>query len=673
MFPQPILSDISLKIYDYYLWASRISATTGIPLIVDIDEKSLKEYGKWPWPRYRIAELLEKINFDQPAAVGLDIFFPDAEGTSLKNVRKTIENQFGISFRDSGIPDYLFESEELLADTLAHGKFVPGMYLTFDGEESGQESTDRCFPVPLNITVKFAEGAAADQLPLITADGAVCNIPVLDDAVKMSGFVNTSPDHDGILRRVPLLMAYQGKIYPNLSLATVITALQPATQLLRVSRFGVEGIMLDDLFIPLDRKGFFTVRFRGPARTFEYISAADILNGNVRSGKFRNRVVLVGTSAAGLQDTHHMPFDSIFPGVEFHANIVDNILGRDFLLHPHWKEALETGIILLTGLSATVLFFRFGTWTGLLAFVLIGAGLFRGGEALFAATGIFLSPLYPVFSLICSFFLVYLMKFYRSEHRRRKRKQEFFLMQEAMLEIITALTEARDQETGGHIRRTQRYLQIMAEELQKTEKFQDALSSEETEVICRVAPLHDVGKIGIPDSILLKPGRLDRDEFEEIKKHTYYGKQIIEIALKRVGRNRFLEKALEIAYTHQEKWDGSGYPQGLSGEEIPLAGRIMAIADVYDALTSKRPYKKPVRHEKAVAIMQGDSGTHFDPELIAVFMRVHESFREVAIKYAESEQERQLLSTPPQHTHTEETEPVPAALALHTSVGRLHH
>jgi response regulator RpfG family c-di-GMP phosphodiesterase len=138
-----------------------------------------------------------------------------------------------------------------------------------------------------------------------------------------------------------------------------------------------------------------------------------------------------------------------------------------------------------------------------------------------------------------------------------------------------------------------------------------------------------------------------------------------------VGRNRFLEKALEIAYTHQEKWDGSGYPQGLCGEEIPLAGRIMAVADVYDALTSKRPYKKPVRHEKAVAIMQGDSGTHFDPELIAVFMRVHESFREVAIRYAESEQERQLLSTPPQEA--EETEPVPAAFALHTSAGRIRH
>jgi len=208
-------------------------------------------------------------------------------------------------------------------------------------------------------------------------------------------------------------------------------------------------------------------------------------------------------------------------------------------------------------------------------------------------------------------------------------------MQEAILEIITALTEARDQETGGHIRRTQGYIRIMAEELRKTEKYKKVLTAEEIEVIWKVAPLHDVGKIGVPDNILLKPGNLNAAEFEEIKKHTYYGKEIIEAALHRVGSNYFLEKALEIVYTHQEKWDGSGYPQGLSGENIPLSGRIMAIADVYDALTSTRPYKVPVSHEKAVTIMQADSGTHFDPELIQVFLKIHERFREISLLYAE--------------------------------------
>ena len=174
----------------------------------------------------------------------------------------------------------------------------------------------------------------------------------------------------------------------------------------------------------------------------------------------------------------------------------------------------------------------------------------------------------------------------------------------------------------------------MAEELQKTGKYKNVLTPEEIEAICKVAPLHDVGKIAIPDNILLKAGRLNAEEFEEIKKHTSYGKEIIETALDQAGRNYFLEKALEIVYTHQEKWDGSGYPQALSGKNIPLSGRIMAIADVYDALTSTRPYKIPVEHEKAVAIMKADSGTHFDPELIEVFLEVHERFREISMQYA---------------------------------------
>ncbi|WP_446010848.1 HD-GYP domain-containing protein [Candidatus Electrothrix sp.] len=208
-------------------------------------------------------------------------------------------------------------------------------------------------------------------------------------------------------------------------------------------------------------------------------------------------------------------------------------------------------------------------------------------------------------------------------------------MQEAILEIITTLTETRDQATGGHIRRTQIYLKIIAEELQQTERYKKILTPEEIEVICKVAPLHDVGKIGVPDNILLKPDKLSAKEFEEIKKHTYYGKEIIEAALHRVGTNYFLEKALEIVYTHQEKWDGSGYPQGLSGENIPISGRVMAIADVYDALTSKRSYKIPVTHDKAVTIMEAGKGTHFDPELMEVFLKVHERFREISMQYAD--------------------------------------
>ncbi|MCI5159225.1 MAG: HD domain-containing protein, partial [Candidatus Electrothrix sp. AUS1_2] len=234
--------------------------------------------------------------------------------------------------------------------------------------------------------------------------------------------------------------------------------------------------------------------------------------------------------------------------------------------------------------------------------------------------------------LLLNFSLIYPVKLYSAERSTRKKKEEIARMQEAVLEIITALTEARDQETGCHIRRTQWYFRLMAEELRKNKKYRSILTHEEIEVLCKVAPLHDVGKIAVPDSILLKPGRLSDKEFEEIKKHASYGKEIIEAALQRVGSNYFLEKALEIVYTHQEKWDGSGYPRGLSGENIPLSGRLMAVADVYDALTSERPYKVPVEHKRAVEIMAADSGTHFDPDLIEVFLNIHERFYAISIQ-----------------------------------------
>ena len=636
----PILSGINLKIYDYYLLSSRSPASADAPLIVNIDEKSLNEYGQWPWPRFLIAELLEKIRQDKPLAMGVDIIFSEPDRTSLALIYKNIEAHFDVEIpEDQKIPKHLQDNDALLADVLKRGNFVTSLYFTFDEKTSDHNS---CTVHPLNIATQIIGNTAdaEDQEPLLQADDVICNLPLFGNAVAANGFLNVQADSDGILRRVPLLMKYQGKIYPHLSLATLIAALHPETLLFKISQHGTSGLVLDDRFIPLDKKGNLAVNLRSPtgtsARAFEYVSAANLLNGNVPAKKFTNKIVFIGASAAGLNDLHHVPGDYVFPGVEFHANVVDNILSKNFLRNPQWSTGAELGIIILTGLTVALLFFRFGVRTALLTFILSTTVFFQGGKALFAGGGIFISPLYPTLLLLLNFFLIYPIKLYSSERRRRKKKEELFLMQEAILEIITALTEARDQETGGHIRRTQHYIQIMAEELQANEKYKKILTSEEVEALCKVAPLHDVGKIGVPDNILLKPGRLNDKEFEEIKKHPDYGKDIIEAALHQVGSNYFLEKALEIVYTHQEKWDGSGYPQGLAGEEIPLSGRIMAIADVYDALTSKRPYKIPVEHEKAVAIMTADSDTHFDPELIEVFLKVHERFRKISLQYAES-------------------------------------
>ena len=196
----------------------------------------------------------------------------------------------------------------------------------------------------------------------------------------------------------------------------------------------------------------------------------------------------------------------------------------------------------------------------------------------------------------------------------------------------------RDLDTGNHIRRTQHYVKALAAKLRTHPRFASVLTDNYIQMLFKSAPLHDIGKVGIPDRILLKPGRLTPEEFEIMKTHTTLGRDAIEHAEIQLGMPvEFLSTAKEIALSHQEKWDGSGYPQGLAGEAIPLSARLMAVADVYDALISRRVYKNSVPHEQAVAIIQEGRGVHFDPDITDAFVELQESFRAIAARFADSD------------------------------------
>ncbi|QDV71580.1 Cyclic di-GMP phosphodiesterase response regulator RpfG [Rosistilla carotiformis] len=200
---------------------------------------------------------------------------------------------------------------------------------------------------------------------------------------------------------------------------------------------------------------------------------------------------------------------------------------------------------------------------------------------------------------------------------------------------LAKLAESRDPETGAHLERVQRYCRILAEHLQRNPRFADKVNDDYVDLICRTSPLHDIGKVSIPDNILLKPGRLTKEEFDVMKTHTVRGAETIESLLHEFPNTCFLKMALNIIISHHEKWDGSGYPHGLVGQQIPLCGRIMAIADVYDALTSKRVYKEAFSHERAKSIIVGDSGTHFDPDMVDAFVAMEEEFVTIASRFAE--------------------------------------
>ncbi len=224
------------------------------------------------------------------------------------------------------------------------------------------------------------------------------------------------------------------------------------------------------------------------------------------------------------------------------------------------------------------------------------------------------------------------------EEEVQKRTKELSIAQDMTILTLASLAETRDTDTGNHLKRTQHYIKILAEALKEHPRFSSFLNDAMIQTLFRTAPLHDIGKVGIADKILLKPTTLSYEEFEIMKTHTILGKEAIEHAEMETGTQvDFLKVAKEIAYAHHENYDGSGYPLGLIGDAIPIAARFMALADVYDALSSRRVYKEPMPHEQAVEIIVQNRALKFDPDIVDVFVKFQNDFLLISEKYADSE------------------------------------
>jgi len=355
------------------------------------------------------------------------------------------------------------------------------------------------------------------------------------------------------------------------------------------------------------------------------------------------KIVFLGTSAAGLRELRATPYDPIFPGVEIHASIIDTILSGDFLATYHWITGLILLLVVVLGLLSSIILSRAGSLSGLAFISLSFILLWFGARWMFYSRGVF----FPFSSLFFSLTILYLLltafKYRLEEQKVLARTRELLVTQNTTIESMATLAEYRDPETGGHIKRTREYIRLLAKKMQETEKYKNILTDQVIDMLYKSAPLHDIGKVGVPDNILLKADDLSNDEYEIMKRHTVMGRDVILAAEANLGRDSFLKIAEEMAYTHQEKWDGSGYPQGLKGEEIPISGRLMALADVYDALISRRPYKRPYPHQSAINSIKIASGSHFDPEIVETFLEVEQDFREIAITYADTEEEREIL------------------------------
>ena len=219
-----------------------------------------------------------------------------------------------------------------------------------------------------------------------------------------------------------------------------------------------------------------------------------------------------------------------------------------------------------------------------------------------------------------------------------QRNRQLLASQMATITAFCALAETRDNETGNHLKRTQHYVRILAEELRAHSHLAPQLDDETIRLLFKSAPLHDIGKVAIPDAILLKPGKLTPEEWSVMRGHCLAGRNAIISSAKELhdGDDAFLNLAAEIAYFHHEKWNGHGYPLGLKGSDIPLGARLMAVADVYDALISKRVYKPPFAHDESIRIMLPERGEHFDPDILDALVAVADKFEAIAHRYKDA-------------------------------------
>jgi len=245
------------------------------------------------------------------------------------------------------------------------------------------------------------------------------------------------------------------------------------------------------------------------------------------------------------------------------------------------------------------------------------------------------SPLIPTIGVAGALAVMTLVKFTVERGRADTAGLERTNAQRLMVQTLLSLTETRDAETGRHSRRTQEYVRLLAEQLSTNPEFHDYLTPERIALVSSLAPLHDIGKVGVPDHILNKPGALTPDELAEMRKHPEYGYEVILKAEGRVGvrDDAILAMAKDIVYTHHEHWDGNGYPRKLRGTEIPIEGRVMAVVDVYDAITTRTLYRSPMSYDEAVKFIVERSATHFDPAVVQAFVNVAPRFKMVSAEY----------------------------------------
>ncbi|MGA9342514.1 MAG: CHASE2 domain-containing protein, partial [Rhodanobacteraceae bacterium] len=609
-----------------------VQTASGAPahgtVVVDIDEVSLSALGQWPWPRYRVAQLIERIAAGHPSAIAMDIVFPEADRTSLADIQRTFKHDFGIDVSFNGVPAGLLDNDGYLGQVMGQADVVGAQYFYFDHVTRADG--------PVRPGVGFVGGI--DQLSLDQATGVLNSVDAIASQTRIGGFVNSRLDADDVLRRLPLLIEYRGVVHASLALAATMRSLGVESG--RVES-GVDGfsIQIGSHRVPVDREGYALLRFNGPSQRYDGLSAVDVLAGHVRPADLRGKIVFIGTSAVGLHDVHPTAVDPDFSGLKIQSVMAQNILDDNSVRIPAWGGKAALFLSLLMALVFCILFVAGRGLLSLATFCVVsGAALVAVVAAVFVRTGLFIPLGVPLLVLGALLVLSFVVRFAVNQRRARRWRRQLENARQVTIESMAAVAETRDPDTGGHIKRTQHYVRAIAKRLQRTGHHSGILTEDYIHLLFLSAPLHDIGKVGVPDHILLKRGPLTAEELKIMRLHAEFGRKIIFSTAEQIEGDNFLLIAGEIAATHHEKWDGTGYPGGLRGQDIPLSGRIMAVADIYDALISRRCYKDPFTHERAKALMQNLRETTFDPVVLDAFFEIEAEVMQIAARFRDEDE-----------------------------------
>ncbi len=608
------IQNLDYKIYDFLTELSvyKLKDSTNV-IIVDIDEESLEKYGQWPWPRIINAKLIGQISLLHPSGIGVNIIFSEKDRTSPVNIQSFYKDFFNYTIEMPRLPIGLKDNDVILMESLISAKSTLSIYLSND-----KRLLNKCSKLNSEL-YEFSNIKTS-----LYANTALCNHADLQEHIKNFGFINAQADSDGLFRRVPLFIEYKQRAIPSFALATLLS-IDPIESEIENNRFSILG---HPVYMDEDSSVLLNFHSTSP----KSISAIDILENKIAKEQIAGKIILLGSSATGVEKGEILSNHKKISNTMIHARLIENILNDELYRQP--KNYKKFNLFLSLFLSLFMVYLLYRRWfiaISVLFFLTmtissIWVSLLYINHVYISIGYLWIPFLFFFFIMSTSFILLYVQE-------QKKSNDALLQSHVAMVDSMILLATIHDDETGGHLLRTKNYVKLLAEYFYKKKIYLDVLTPTYIATLYEAAPLHDIGKIGIPDAILKKPGKLTVEEFEVMKTHSTLGKNVIQNMLNAYDKNDFLKVAYNIAFYHHEKWNGTGYPMGLKGMEIPIEAQFMTLADIYDALISKRCYKKAFTFEMAEEIIISGKGETYNPKLIEAFLELKEEFKKIALKY----------------------------------------